>query len=190
MSKTSQKSEKIKWKAGFSLVETLVAITILLIAILAPMRIIAESIKAAVFSREQLTAVLLAEESLEAVIQLRDNDALDGGDTWSWYSGLIAANCDDTPGNGCGYEPADGTFFPCGGGPSCKIYLDTSASDGVYYTHASNGNEETPYTRRLFLEEVETDREASVTATVEWESAALNETVSVDISTRIFDQYE
>ena len=181
---------KRKMLAGFSLVETLVAITILLVAILVPMRIITQSIKAAAFSREELTAVLLAQEGLEVMLRLRDNDVLDGSGTWNWYSNLPAACKNST---GCGYDVSASSpsneFISCSGS-NCVLRLDDESSAPDYYYSHDGNDDATIYTRKLFLEEVVADQEVEVTAVVEWNSAALNSTVSISVQTSIFNQYD
>lgn len=173
---------------GFSLVETLVAIAVLLIAILAPMRITTESIKASSFSREQLTAVFLAQESTEALIRLRDDPAIEaahsgGGDTWDWIPGAC------TGASGCDYDAASESFISCSG-DNCRIYFNDAPSAGEgYYSHDGN-DEATPFTRTLTVEEASGQNELEVTTTVTWESAALNDTVNLSVQTTILDGYE
>lgn len=61
---------------GFTLVETLVAITVLLVAIVGPMTIAAQGLQASFFAREQATAIFLAQEAIESIQSLRDEDAI------------------------------------------------------------------------------------------------------------------
>jgi prepilin-type N-terminal cleavage/methylation domain-containing protein len=173
---------------GFTLVETLVAITVLLIAILAPMRIVSQSIKAATFSREQLTAVFLAQEALEAVQRDRDNSAIASpDDTWGWFGALPSACTDgDT---GCDYDAVNETFVPCNG-DACRLYFDEDAGDGFFYSHDDSGGITSPFTRTLFLSEDNQTGEAEVTAVVSWYSSIVDDTVNVTIRTELFDQYE
>ena len=69
-------------KNGFTLVETLVAITVLLMVIIGPMTIAQKGIQQAYFATEQATAVFLAQEAIEAVRELRDNVALTAFDAY------------------------------------------------------------------------------------------------------------
>ena len=59
-------------QSGFSLVETLVAITILLIIIVGPMTITSQSARSTSFSSEQVVAFFLAQEGLELMQKERD----------------------------------------------------------------------------------------------------------------------
>ena len=59
-------------KTGFTLLETLVAITLLTIAIVAPMSLTTQALGSAYYARDQITASYLAQEGLEAVRSVRD----------------------------------------------------------------------------------------------------------------------
>lgn len=61
---------------GFTLIETLVAISLLTVAIVAPMTLVAQSLSAAIHARDQITAYSLAQEGIEAVRAIRDNNIL------------------------------------------------------------------------------------------------------------------
>lgn len=73
-------------KGGFTLIETLVAITILLIALAGPLTIAAKGLSTAYYARDQITAFYLAQEGIEYLRNIRDaqalyNDANPGGTT-------------------------------------------------------------------------------------------------------------
>lgn len=178
----------IKNSRGFSLVETLVAVTILLVAVLVPMHIASQSIKTAAFSREQLVAVSLAQEGVETIVRLRDNDALDGGPTWDWYDNLPAA-CKAAA--GCSYDGGTDTYVDCNTIANCRLYLDDAATDGEYYTHESSGLVDSGFTRQIRVSEVVADSEVLITSTVSWDSGILDgDTVSITTRTEVFNQYE
>lgn len=61
---------------AFTLIETLVAVTILSVAITAPMALTAKSLATAYYARDQITAFHLAQEAIEAVRHARDNNIL------------------------------------------------------------------------------------------------------------------
>jgi len=61
---------------GFTLIETLVAISLLTVAIVAPMTLAAQSLSAAYYARDQITAYNLAQEGIEAVRDIRDGQIL------------------------------------------------------------------------------------------------------------------
>ncbi len=55
----------IKNKKGFTIIETLVAITILMIAVAGPLTIAQKGLTASVYARDQVTASFLAQELME-----------------------------------------------------------------------------------------------------------------------------
>jgi prepilin-type N-terminal cleavage/methylation domain-containing protein len=61
---------------GFTLIETLVAVALLTISIVAPMTLTAQSLAAAYYARDQITAYNLAQEGIEAVRAVRDGQVL------------------------------------------------------------------------------------------------------------------
>jgi len=78
----SQKNTKNK---GFTIIETLVAITILMIAITGPLTVSQRGLSNAVFARDQLVATYLAQDALEFVHYVRD---------WNVINSLPAYNND------------------------------------------------------------------------------------------------
>ena len=69
---------KIFKKEGFTLVETLVAISILLIAVVGPISIIGDALHRLYYARDEMIAISLAQEGIEAVRQYRDSNMLAG----------------------------------------------------------------------------------------------------------------
>lgn len=66
----------IQQKTGFTLIETLVAISILLIALTGPLTIAAKGLNTAYYARDQITAFYLAQEGIEYLRNIRDGEAL------------------------------------------------------------------------------------------------------------------
>lgn len=82
--------------SGFTIIETLVAITILMIAIAGPLSIANRGLRVAQDSKEQMTALYLAQTQLEYLKNIRDTDLENsnsdtgkGSDSASW---LIRVN--------------------------------------------------------------------------------------------------
>lgn len=68
----------IKKQKAFTLVETLVAISILTIALTGPLAIIAQALRSSYFARDQITAYYLAQEAVEYIRNQRDFNGLQG----------------------------------------------------------------------------------------------------------------
>lgn len=61
-------------KSGFTLIETFVAITILMIVVLGPMSLLSNALQNARFISDEITATYLAQEGVELMIDERNND--------------------------------------------------------------------------------------------------------------------
>jgi prepilin-type N-terminal cleavage/methylation domain-containing protein len=73
---TSQVTQCRDRCGGFTLIETLVAVTLLVVAISGPMSLASQSLSAAFYARDQMTAFHLAQEAVEAVRSVRDGNIL------------------------------------------------------------------------------------------------------------------
>ena len=80
------------YKAGFTLVEALVAISILMIAIASPMTLAQKGLSTATLSKDYMIASFLAQDAIEAVKNIRDQIAISSvsGD---WLNGTILNDC-------------------------------------------------------------------------------------------------
>lgn len=68
---------KEREEGGFTILETLVAIAILILAITAPLAIIAQALRSSYYARDQVTAYYLAQEAIEFIRNNRDNVGLE-----------------------------------------------------------------------------------------------------------------
>lgn len=75
--------------AGFTILETLVAISILLLALTAPLVIVSQALRSSYFSRDQITAYYLAQEAIEYLRNKRDNQGLTTGATSADWTSLF-----------------------------------------------------------------------------------------------------
>ena len=161
---------------GFTLIETLVAITILTLAIAGPLTTASRALVAAEISRDQLTASYLAQQGLEYVRSVRDNQYLAayqaGGtaiSTVAWTNFLTAVSACQA--GTCSYNPdpnpTSGPLAPCGGATACPyLYLQ----NGVYTLNAGSTNV-TPFASTIQLTLtplVGAVNEEQVVSTVSW----------------------
>jgi prepilin-type N-terminal cleavage/methylation domain-containing protein len=152
---------KNRTEKGMTLIETLVAITILSVAIVAPMTLTMQSLAAAYYARDQVVSFYLAQEAIESVRSVRDNNIL-----------RIALNEPDascTPTNLlCGIPIAQDFIIdsrndnidPCGG--TCPV-LET---DGNLYGYDDEWDD-TLFRRTVYAEFTDEDEdEVLITVTV------------------------
>lgn len=90
MIKKSRKTPYAKFEKqkALTLVESLVAISILVISVFGPMTIVSQAIRTAYLTRDQMTAYYLAQEAIEHVRNVRDTNSLVQTDAAQWLIGL------------------------------------------------------------------------------------------------------
>ncbi len=72
-------------KKGFTLIETMVAITVLLLAIVSPLTLTKQGVASTRYAKNQITAFFLAQDAIEFIRNVRDSNFLSGA---NWLSGL------------------------------------------------------------------------------------------------------
>ncbi len=159
-------THKTAKKSGFTLVEILVAISILSIAILATFTAVSQSLKATNFSEDQIIAYHLADEALEYIRNKRDSNAiqhiiaLGSGSTYPWLTGVLD-RCVTTA---CYVDIPNNTITACSSNAaSCPVLLYNSGN-GLYNHLLGNT---TMYKRSVALTMIDAT-EASFTVTVSW----------------------
>lgn len=157
---------------GLTLVETLVAISVLLMAVIGPMVIYSKSITNTRYAGDQITAYYLAQEGIELVKYLVNTEFNDGT---AWFKSSSLPNCNfGSSLNECSIEVPNGNI--CKGG-SCdfKLYLDANN----LYTHDSNGIP-TKFERTIKFDNNPPENGALVSSTVTWKSAGEDRSVTVE----------
>lgn len=193
-------------QSGFSLVETLVAITLLLLVIVGPMVISAQTAKSSTFASEQIQAFFLAQEGLELAQKARDDlrlkefdDIITGvvgvspGDGWDdFVTGSTYADCFDPDGCGLDWKDAVSSNYElnvvnCSPISNCKLYRSTTDDHRSQFTHGGSG-ENTPFTRviRFDTTGLDPDREVKVTSTVTWRTGSLIASQQVQIDSYLY----
>ncbi len=163
---------------GFSLVETLFAIAILMIALVGPMTLAWSSLSASNDQRNEVTAGYLAQESLEQVKNMQNRGVLQGH-SFTSFLGDCAGEQE------CDIRPVDGDIVACSGANGfCPIYRVTRASDSWY---TSNGRENsdrtvvpTGFKRKTVIAKQDLkDNEYKVTVTVGWQNRGLSRELTI-----------
>ena len=182
----------LKNKKGFTLVETLVAISVLMLSVLGPITFAAQGIQNTYYARDQIIAFYLAQEGIELIRAKRDNNALDSTSA-SWLAGITDPSTGCTDSTGCGVEAQNaGSFVPCTTAESCRMYYDelgltSPASQRGVYVLSGSGGVATTFVRTIQLVVV-SPQEYDVVSTVSWQTARLSKTITV--RSKIFNQYD
>lgn len=161
---------------GFTLVETLAAVTILSLAIIGPIHLIGNSLHKIYYARDQTVAINLAQEGVEMVRQARDSNRLGGG---SWTTGISAGSYIIDVGS---FVSSASPATECAG---CvlpqPVYLDMSANPtkGLYRQNVSGSTfSSTNFSRIVTINSIGTD-ELRVASKVEWKTGGTTGTITV-----------
>ncbi len=187
-----------KTNRGFSLIEMLVAVSILLLVIVGPMTITSRASKSASFATEQVQATFLAQEGFEMVQKIRDDLLLaylnsGAGSPWGTFASTSGAyqNCFTS---GCGLEwNTLGEFLTspisCNSG-ACLLYYNGNASRSKYtHSAAGLGVSTTPYTRTIKLSLVGGGEAVKVLSTVSWRTGSLVASQKVEVENYLYNIY-
>jgi prepilin-type N-terminal cleavage/methylation domain-containing protein len=173
MIKLKVKSKKSKVsKSGFTLVELLVSISILSIAILATFTAITNNFRSSNFSQDQVIAYYLADEGIEFVRNMRDNNGIkniqlfgSGGTAVDWLSGIASVSGDPCYGKSCIVDAPSNTISSCTSNTASCPVLRKDSTTGLYGYTAS-------WTPTQFKRSVDVtvlnSTEAKVSVTVSW----------------------
>lgn len=189
-------------REGFSLIEMLVAVSVLLLVIVGPMTVTSRAAKSSAFASEQVQAFFLAQEGLELAQKLRDDLFLQyfaGSITNPWTrfsdntnSGVYGL-CYGS--NGCGLEWVDSTTvaspISCTTLTNCRLNFKDSASRSKY-TYSTTGTiETTPFTRQIIFTRVPATNPIAVEvrSIVTWRTGSLIAEQRVETQTYLYNIY-
>jgi type II secretory pathway pseudopilin PulG len=176
----TKKLNRHDFKKAFTLVETLVAITVLVTAIVGPLYAVHKSLIASYTARDSLIATALAQEGIEYVRSVRDGNYLSHQS--NWLNGLTTCMLTGAEGPsdyGCGPDPITGALEACGPPTVSQptgctpLKLDTS----YRYRQGATGTA-TRFSRKVTIANVSAT-EVIVTTTVAWSTLRIPYTVVV-----------
>jgi len=145
-------------KSGFTLIETMVAVAILMVAIAGPLNIAEKGLIAADNSRDQTIAAYLAEDLMEYVKNIRDDNILAGNTSGTTWLTMSPSGCET--GSFCTAETFEADYNNQSNNISdctattvsadnigCQLYITPSG----YYTYIPDGNQATPFYRTFTI---------------------------------------
>lgn len=159
-------SSVVRRKSGFTLVETLVAIAVLVTSIVGPLSIAAKGLAASLLARDQVTAFYLAQEGVEYVRGVRDENVLRGA---GWLVGL-KPQC--TGGELCNVDSRNDALVECD--LQCPV-LTYDPQTGFYGGGTGSASR---FRRTIAISEI-SPTEALVVATISWTSGLFPRTFSI-----------
>lgn len=161
---------------GFTLVESIVAIFILLISVVMPMAVVARALFAANYAQDQITAVYLAQEAIEVVRNTRDNNVLGGTALWDQGSLGDGSSTSCYSGSGCYVDSVNNTISACAG--VCPNVQENSSGAIAWYGNYGDWTN-TKYVRTIKLSKISA-YEIKINSTVTWASRSGDRTVFVE----------
>lgn len=178
------KVKNLKFKVrygGFTLVETMVAIFILMIAVISPMSIASHALSSARFAKEQVTAFYLAQEGVELARNIRDNNVL-SGTTWSEGTlGQASLGSACYSAEGCMIEPTNLLVTNCQIG--CDIL---NIDENGIYTYNTTGTIPSAFTRTVKVTKLSAS-EISISSVISWISPTVGRTQSFTITDNLLN---
>jgi len=150
--------------SGFTLVETLVAIGILVVVVAGAFSSAQSGLSSSIMSKNQVTAFYLAQEAIEQVRNIRDSNALAG---MSWLSGIASSESDPCyVGNVCRVDVRNHpNLFRCPSGEGSCPVLKQDSNTGFYGYEVSW--QDTIFRREVRIVPINSN-EISVLVTVDW----------------------
>lgn len=158
---------------GFTLIETIVAITVLITAIVGPFTLASQTLRAQGIAKNSLVAANLAQEGIELVRNRRSNNILRNESAENpldhWLDGMNS--CGGTPSTAPGcridvFSVDDTDFASCNASPGCQLYRNNQT--GVH-SHVAVNATPSAFSRQIFVEQISADpAEAQITAIVSW----------------------
>lgn len=171
---------------GFTIIETFVAITVLLIAVLGPLILLTRSISDGNYAKNQVTASFLAQEGLDLVVALSTKYTNNINTSLKNFT-----NCDrthlctvsaDSEGDvnivgicplllGC-FSLGDTVLFK----EESSLYLHPASSGGYgYYNHDSTNGTKTIFKREVWFQKITTDPVLAVGSEIKGQTGNIND---------------
>lgn len=183
--------KKINLSKGFTLVESLVAVSILSLSIAATFTAVQAGLKSSIYAKDEITAFYLTQEAMEYIKGIRDANALLalGGSSADWLTNLVVTSaggsgpCDY--GKVCTVEPPSGgssiaNVSNCSSGSGQCPTLNQDTTTGTYSYSSSGTWKPTTFRREIEFQAISGSTvEVLVKITVSWKTSGVNKSFQV-----------
>lgn len=169
---------------GFTIIETLVAVAILMISIAGPLTVAHKGLLAALYAQDQVTASYLAQDAMEYIKNIRDYNLIlknSKGQEQDWLATLSVC----TQSNPCSVDTlnyyTDSRSYQNGvqncvpSGDTCVIWKNDTG-----YQHQTTDNQKTKFSRYFYLLDTLDDNEKKVVVKVEWNNGLVKQVVKYE----------
>ena len=171
---------------GFTLIEALVAVAILALAVAGPLYAANRALVAAGIARDRLTASYLAQEGIEYVRMMRDNEYLATRATRTAWDNFLAQDSigkcvTSTIGVApfCTLDPWDNSILGCSGGrTTCSPLRIIPQNQVDRYKQDLTGGTATIFTRTIQAKVI-TDTDEQIVSKVSWQNHGTTYDVSI-----------
>ena len=143
-------------RSGFSLLEALVAISVLIIAFLGVYDLVSFGVSRASFAKNQNIAFFLGQEGMEYIINKKMTNSSQGND---WLD--VFFNSCQSP-NGCYADAVNDSITQCPENGCPKIKFDSAT--GYNYLNGTD----TVFQRKIITETIQPDKEIKLTVEMKW----------------------
>ena len=180
----------IKNNKGFTLVETMFAVMILTFTIVSMMTVVANSLFAARYARDEITTSYLLQEVIDHIrndrdttVFLQNTQSIDAA--WSDFINKYN-NCSNEE-TGCYFDVLSSPVTPveCSSLNDCPyLYYDENANDGAFYVSDDGvgnlGKAITDFQRKIVV--TQNGDELKILVTISWQNGSLTKTRSLSTS--------
>jgi len=166
-----------KDKGGFTIIESLIAIVVLVFAVTGTFAAVQSALSTSIFAKNQVTAFFLAQEAVEYIINTRDTNILGGV---NWLTGIADGSSACDFGKFCIVDATlnSNAFTSCSApNPNNCPVLKQSSSGNILYGHNSLWTD-SQFKRYIQLQSVNAN-EILATVSVSWTKGVLSRTITV-----------
>lgn len=175
---------------GFTLIETLIAVTVLMSAVVGPLVLASKGLSASSYARDQVTAYYLAQEALEVVRSIRDDNSLNSD---AWDSGITASCSPTAAASPCvidAFLTGSARLIPCPGStsdacPTLQQKDDETTGLRYYYQTSKGVGTDSIFKRVLSVTFPDSTvpnntSEAILSVVVTWQSGTISRTLTLN----------